>query len=727
MAANLMAALQSKIGTSWQVTGHRTRAERVGLVGVLVCALAVGLPAQRAMAQASWLLPDVAAQPVEVNSGISWTLPAKPAYTRNAAGREVIGKTDRPVVPLFAYGTTVTTGFPGVLTKTPYTYADGRTVPAQAPAFDFIDPNGASAILLGTDGIGFGFDASELTRPAYDKVLARDVGMVFGIAIDQEAYRNLYLAATSAFGLNIVGGDQNFDRIADRLHAGQADAAWMPAQWGNDPLAGPGSVWKVDGRTGQISLFANIGLNGSQNAGPGLGDLAFDAAHNQMFVSDLETGLIHRLDLDGTDLDQFDHGQIARPLAGMPPVAFDPALRMDMTRPEFKVDDSATWGFAPNTRRVWGMAVNGARLYYAVAEGPQIWSVGLLRDGSFDVKDVRWELDVTGDMPAFEVSDMVFDGAGAMILAQRGNRTGDFSHKTFATSRQAAVLRYVFEDPIDITTPSAWVVVPHRYSVGFAADENNTTGGVDIGPAYDLTGRWDGYSCRGTLWSTGETLRENNDLRDNLQLGGEPLIDGIQAQPVSYGSAGNSPPWLSYFADYDGEYPAEARAGHLGDVEVLGCVGGVLRPAGGDGFNYDDGYTTADDDFATDVGNDPKCRRKGGCRPPPPPSCLDAFVKPVCNRKTGTYEAFTLFTDTTGQIDRLKLSDPSGAMSPVPSEIAVDDILTLDLARLAKGQPAQLDVCGFNAKGRASGAPYDCCTATLIFKRPNTACEKGAN
>lgn len=704
------------------------------LLPVVAFLCAMGLSAQHAAAQTSWILPNQTAEPLQANGGISWTLPSKPAYTRNAAGREVIDATDRPEVPLFAYGTTVTTGFPGVISKEPYVYADGRTVPAEALALDFIDPNGASAVLLAMDGIGFGYDASEVTRPAYDKILARDVGMVFGIAIDQEEYRNLYLAATSAFGLNVVGGDLNNDRVADRLKTGAAEAVWMPAQWGNDPAAGPGSIWRVDGRTGQIELFANIGLNGVANAGASLGDLTFDAGHDQLFVSDLETGLIHRLDLDGTDLEHFDHGTMARALAGLLPVADDPATRMDLTSPNFNAEDSATWGFAPLERRVGGMAVQAGRLYYAVADGPQIWSVGLLRDGAFDLTDVRWELDVVGDMPASEISDMVFDGAGAMVLAQRGNRRGDFSHQAFATSGQSAVLRYVYEDPIDPDTPSAWVSAPHVYAVGFAEQETNTTGGVDVGPGYDLTGSWDQYDCRGTLWSTGEKLRENAELSDNLELGGEALIDGIQAQPVSFGTDRNSPPWQSYFSDYDGLYPTKTSLGHIGDVEVLGCVGGVLRPAGGDDLFDDDDRLTGDDrgpdsgdDTATNDGDDPKCRRKGGCRPTQPPACLDAFVKPICNQKTGTYEAITLFTDKTGEIDSLKLTDTSGAMSPVPGEIAVDDILTLDLARLAKGQQAQLNVCGFNAKGRASGKPYDCCTVNLVFKRPNSACEKGAN
>ncbi len=694
---------------------------------------------QGTSAQQGWLLLDNAQPQVAANPAVGWTLPAKPVSTRNAAGREVLGQSARPSARLFAYGTVVTTGFSGVRAKEPYTYADGRTVPAEPVALDFIDPNGAAANLLAADGIGYGYNASEMTRPVYDKILARDVGQVFGIAIDESPYRNLYLTATSAFGLNLVGKDDNNDRVADRLLAGEKGAKWMPAQWGNAPSAGPGSIWKVDGATGQISLFANIALE-APNAGPGLGNIAFDRAHNQLFVSDLETGMVHRLDLDGRDLEQFDHGQTARPAANLPAVAFDASQRMDKTSARFDVEDTKTWGFADASRRVWGLAARGGRLYYAVAEGPQIWSVGLDReDGSF-LDDARWELNVSDAYPGFEISDMVFDAAGALVLAQRGDRRGDFTYEEFTKTRRAAVLRYVYEYLDDPDTPSAWVSEPQRYAVGFAHQQDNTTGGVDVGPAYQDDGRWDDQTCGGTLWSTGESLRQNAELQKQLELGGEQLVDGIQAQPVWVDADNNTPPWQSYFADYDGAYPLKKRAGHIGDVEVLGCAGGsgYGAPIGGYGGDLaETGGDTSGDEFLDedyseywddwDDWDNPTCTRPGGCLPKPPKACVDSFVKPVCNTETGTYEMITLFTDTTGALDRLKLDDPSGALAPVPAEISIDDVLKLKLANLAAGQPAQLNVCGFNASQRDKGGPYDCCTVSLTITKPAAACEKEAN
>ena len=44
-------------------------------------------------------------------------------------------------------------------------------------------------------------------------------------------------------------------------------------------------------------FFAQVKLGRRQNSGPALGNLAFDKVSQQLFVSDLETGMIHRFDI----------------------------------------------------------------------------------------------------------------------------------------------------------------------------------------------------------------------------------------------------------------------------------------------------------------------------------------------------------------------------------------------------------------------------------------------
>src|SRR5690606_18756116 len=115
---------------------------------------------------------------------------------------------------------------------------------------------------------------------------------------------NIYLSATSAFGLHIVVPDAGGNPVRSRI--GAPEAAFMAGQWGGagGAIGYPGSIWKVDGTTGEISLFSTI----AANSGASLGDLVYDPASAQFFVSDLDTGLIYRLAADGFILDTFDHG-----------------------------------------------------------------------------------------------------------------------------------------------------------------------------------------------------------------------------------------------------------------------------------------------------------------------------------------------------------------------------------------------------------------------------------
>ena len=109
------------------------------------------------------------------------------------------------------------------------------------------------------------------------------------ISVSTKSTPNIYLGATSAFGLQIVLPDSDGDGRPERVQNGHANAEWMPGQFG--PGGGPGSLWKVDGETGEISLFTTI----AANTGAAIGDLVYDPSTRQFFASDLDTGLIYRL------------------------------------------------------------------------------------------------------------------------------------------------------------------------------------------------------------------------------------------------------------------------------------------------------------------------------------------------------------------------------------------------------------------------------------------------
>ena len=182
-----------------------------------------------------------------------------------------------------------------------------------------------------------------IPAPPVMQAKAGQIGQVFaitlapplGVATDTaQTVPDIYLGATSAFGIQIVR--PGADGQPQRIRTGDPAAQWMLGQFGTALGGGPGSIYRIDGQTGAASLFANL-----DNSGPGLGDVVYDPATHQFFASDLDSGLIHRLDVDGTLIDSFDHGLAGRPsrgLAAMP----DDGKRMMIQSPAFNSEDTAT-------------------------------------------------------------------------------------------------------------------------------------------------------------------------------------------------------------------------------------------------------------------------------------------------------------------------------------------------------------------------------------------------
>ena len=468
---------------------------------------------------------------------------------------------------LMSPGDAVVTGFSGTLP--PPDGLPGGTDPLD---YTFIDPDGSSMQVQRF--LPAGPPTGQLIEaPALVTAPARAIGQVFSVTLDDAPAPNIYVGATSSFGIHIVApGD---DGTLRHVRKGTPRAQFMEGQWGADKGGSPGSIYRMDGATGEITLFSSIG----SNAGPGLGDVVFDRATRQFYASDLDTGLIYRLDSAGIIAGTFDHGAAGRIAGGLPPVN-DDGSRMDIASLAFNSEDPGTWGVTRPERRVGGMAVHGGRLYYAIAEGPQVWSVGIELDGSFRA-DARWELDVAGLASGNPVTDIAFDAAGRMILAQRGSQRGSFDYSVFAEPKTSSVVRYAREVPDDPATPGTWVPVPDEYAVGFRPEQLNTAGGVALGYGYDANGALRGGSCNAFLWTTGEALRDDPALADRLSAGGPAIVDGLQGNDASLVKPANTPPSGSYFTDYDGSFDHPERQGWMGDVEVYQpCEGshGYLPP-----------------------------------------------------------------------------------------------------------------------------------------------------
>ncbi len=460
-------------------------------------------------------------------------------------------------------GDAVVTGFSGIKPT-------GDPVPPGGSALDgfFIDLDGPSAQILSLNALS-GTPQGQLLTTAPKFVLkARDVGQVFAITFDDGlglSVPNFFLAATAAYGIHIARPDPANPEKFLRLRKGHAEAQWMPGMFAGEGGGNPGSIVKVDGRTGATSIFATL----PGNSGAGIGDIVFDKASRNLYASDLDTGMIHRFDGNGVLLDAFDHGTTGRPAKGLAPVGDDGSV-MDITNPAFDTEDTSGWGFTQPERRVHGMAVNGGRLYYAVTGGRQVWSVGISGDGSF-AGDPRWELDVTGLPGDGPITDILFDGNGRMYLAQRGSAKGSYAYAEFAVPEQSAVLRYRLEQPDDPATESRWVPDPETYAIGTPDPHRNANGGIALGFAHDDKGRIKPGTRNSMLWSTGERLRTSAE--DAADPAAEIDVHGLQGNATGLVRPDNEPPTKAYFLDYDGLFNDPEKAGHLGDVEIWQPVG----------------------------------------------------------------------------------------------------------------------------------------------------------
>jgi hypothetical protein len=478
-----------------------------------------------------------------------------------------------PTTGIVNDGDAAVTGFSGSQPPTTVT-------PGVAPADKtYIDLAGPSARLIDLDAMGAPPQAQLVQATKPFTVTAAQVGQVFAVVLDNADPPNIYVAATSAYGLPIVVPDKDGDGQPDRVKQGAPKASFMPGLFGPpDQGGGPGSIWRIDGVTGEVRLFADVTLDGVPNSGPALGGLAFDPASNSLFVADRDTGMIHRFDLTGKELGHYDHGVQGRTVAGLPPVPFNPSNRLDITNPQFQTANLATWAYAAPPRRIFGLAVRGDRLYYAVAQGLEIWSVSIA-GGTFGT-DARREITVPPNAFPSEISKIAFDEEGRMLLAERAAPSGAYDFVALAHEGIGRVLRYA---PVATPAPGgpAWQSAPEEYAIGFPSRMRNGNGGVAVGYGYDQQGKIDRTACGGFLWSTGEELRVTTDaaLAAELAQGGPAGVNGLQGNDINLVVTGNAPPRQSYFVDYDDRFEDANARGHMGDLAIFRlCAGGAAPP-----------------------------------------------------------------------------------------------------------------------------------------------------
>ena len=661
---------------------------------------------------------------------------------------------------LLALNDVVVTGFAGTTVLT------GELEPTptgpQAIEQTFINAGGPAVRILNAREPRLVWNGAMWVAPQSRAISAAEVGQVFGIALDDASHPNVYLAATSVYGLNLVlkpkhddADDDNKkdddDAVPRRLRTGSPDAEWMAGQFGAG--GGPSSIWRVDGRSGRITLFATL-----DGGGPSaLGNLAYDAAHRQLFVSNLSTGLIHRLDLAGRDLGHFDHGADGRRAAGLDAVANDSSGRVQVSDAAFNPENPATWGFAPAARRVWGLAVHDNRLYYATADG-HIWSLGLKDDGDF-ASDARKEIDLpAGDAP---VSDIVFSHEGTMIVAERAVIGTHFDYSPLAPAGVAHVYRFWPEKPDDPRTASAWYQQPEEYAVGYANGNRGSGGGVDLAYGYKLDDKgvasFDIDGCEDAIVFTGDDLRTFHKTADGFEPGGTLQLNGLQISPARPVRGFNTPPSISYFVNYLSQMDNRDHRGSVGGVRVyrLPCTGACPVPRDGDlavtsvppagpppvsppGTSNPPGPgdCTGPDCGPPCTGPDcgPPCTGPDCGSPCTTPDCLGPKVcmavegRAVCDPASGGWVYKLTATDPLGLgINTVSAYSrvPGVTVSNGPQISLVPPPGVIQLSGASPGQFVTIDICGFNSAdpNYQAGKPYDCCRQTLHVRVPRGVCK----
>ena len=441
--------------------------------------------------------------------------------------------------PNLNLGDAVVTGFSGTIAPDP---AKPRPASKSAVDLTFINPDGASARIVGIGRPGVSWNGGLFAAPKTFDVLAKQVGQVNGVTFDGAG--NIYLAATSAFGLNLVG--RGVDGQPERRKIGGLDTTWMPGQVGQGLQGDPGSIYKVDGATGAVTLFAKVMFQGVSNQAAGLGNLAYNPAQEELYVPALDTGMIHRFAIaDGREPGApYDHGVTGRSAANLPPTPFNPANRTNIASSKFNSENPETWGFVTPERRVSAVAVRkeagATRLFYST-EGRLIWSVGIAQDGSFGT-DARLEVEVVAQPGPYPVSDIAFSQAGWMLVARRAPIAASYDYSAFTGPGEPQVLRYWPKDANDPPSPGLWKPMPEEYAIGFAGTYRNTNGSVALGYGYGPDGMINTGACDAALWTTGQNLRNNPALRSQLEPGGPLLVNGLQGSPADMVRSATSRP-----------------------------------------------------------------------------------------------------------------------------------------------------------------------------------------
>mgnify|MGYP001163512990 CR=1 FL=1 len=231
---------------------------------------------------------------------------------------------------------------------------------------------------------------------------AKEMGCVFGIATDAQG--NTYTAANGLWAPFYSTGFFG-DPYLIYGDIGRA---------GSDEIGASGTIYQVDGLTGQASVFARVpqvsdpGLPivpvvGTTNGGPGIGNITIDSSSGNLYATSLDDGKIYQFDSSGTLLGDFD---------------------------PFVVETTPAPGMPPLGERLWAIEAHSGKLYFSVWNGGtvttqnEIWSV-VIPGGLINGASLTLEMTVPASYGASSfksvvVSDLSFSADGnTMLIGER--------------------------------------------------------------------------------------------------------------------------------------------------------------------------------------------------------------------------------------------------------------------------------------------------------------------
>ena len=385
----------------------------------------------------------------------------------------------------------------------------------------------------------------------------QNLGSVFGVTTDNASAVNLFVSASTAygdFGVNTFGYDPT------------------TAQYG-----GGGEVYKLGGCDGTIYrwMVTGTGAVGTNTlymdptntaTPPALGDVAFDARHQQFFISDFEDGKIYRVKDIG--------------VKGVVLSVHDP----------FLADDGVP-GFAPLGERVWALHPffaspafpNGVLLFsvwlrdsgrqntpWPASWGPTpaspnntIWAWPMTASGSLSGSPYLWRIlphlddSVRGDLGYSNPVSDITSAESIVFVAERTFYYGDYGRLADGNSaHRARVLATQF-------TPDHLDVFVDKYRVG---DNPYVPGAVGYDLGWNASGGVALETMRSRVYATGDALHYPH----TIPTPANDYIYGLQGIPW-FGNATLPAPILSKqskLIDMDHDISGADKS-QIGDVDYI--------------------------------------------------------------------------------------------------------------------------------------------------------------